>query len=126
MHHGEPFFLETSARVGGANLSNMVHIASGVNLWSEWAKIEDAVLQKASYTAPKSKSGHAGIIASLSRYDHPDYSQYTDPEIAWKLDKKYHVGFIFSDSKQDKVLSMLDKYSRIIAEDYHAAVPLKE
>jgi biotin carboxylase len=126
MHNGEPVFLETSARVGGANLSNMVHIASEVNLWREWAKIEDAVLQKASYTPPKSIPNHAGIIASLSRHDHPDYSQYSDPEIAWTLDKKYHVGFIFSDTGQDKVLDMLDKYSRIIAEDYHATVPLKE
>jgi len=126
MHNGEPFFLETSARVGGANLSSMVQIASDVNLWSEWAKIEDAVLQKSSYEAPKSKSGHAGIIASLSRYAQPDYSQYHDSEIAWTLEKDHHVGFIFSDEKQDRVLEMLEKYSRIIDEEYHAAIPLKE
>ena len=126
MHEGEPLFLETSARVGGANLSNMVHIASDVNLWSEWAKIEDAVLQKSSYAAPESKPGHAGIIASLSRHARPDYRQYTDSEIAWTLDKDHHVGFIFSHNNQDRVLNMLEKYSKIIAEDYHAAVPLKE
>jgi len=126
MHNGEPFFLETSARVGGANLSNMVLIASDVNLWSEWAKIENTVLQKSSYKAPKSKTAFAGIIASLSRFPRPDYGQYTDSEIAWTLEKDHHVGFIFGDKKQERVLEMLEKYSRIIADDYHATVPLKE
>ena len=43
---GELFFLETSSRVGGANLAEMVELASGVNLWGEWAKIESKILKK--------------------------------------------------------------------------------
>jgi len=34
---GKFYFLETSARVGGANLSELVLAASGINLWREWA-----------------------------------------------------------------------------------------
>jgi biotin carboxylase len=40
---GEFYFLETSARVGGANLAEMVEASSGINLWREWAHIEMAV-----------------------------------------------------------------------------------
>lgn len=126
MHNGEPVFLETSARVGGANLSVLVEHASGINLWRQWARIEDAVLKNEAYSAPQGTHEHAGIIASLSRYEWPDYSQYDDAEISWKLNKKYHVGFIFKSPNRNVVLEKLDKYSRIIAEDYHAAVPLKE
>ncbi|MFN2445902.1 MAG: acetyl-CoA carboxylase biotin carboxylase subunit family protein, partial [Vicinamibacterales bacterium] len=35
-------FLETSARVGGAHIAELVEAATGVNLWAEWAKIEIA------------------------------------------------------------------------------------
>ena len=35
-------FLETSARVGGAFIVDVVEAATGVNLWREWAKIEIA------------------------------------------------------------------------------------
>ncbi|OGU35686.1 MAG: ATPase, partial [Ignavibacteria bacterium GWB2_35_6b] len=37
---GEFYFLETSARVGGANIAPMIEAATGINLWREWAKIE--------------------------------------------------------------------------------------
>ena len=37
---GQFYFIETSARVGGANTAEMVEHATGVNLWSEWAKLE--------------------------------------------------------------------------------------
>ena len=39
---GELFFLETSARVGGAFIVDVVEAATGVDLWREWARIEIA------------------------------------------------------------------------------------
>ena len=33
-------FLETSARVGGANIMDLVQAATGLNLWAEWDKVE--------------------------------------------------------------------------------------
>ena len=41
-HDGELYFLETSARVGGAYIVDVVEAATGINLWREWAKIEIA------------------------------------------------------------------------------------
>ena len=41
-HDGELYFLETSARVGGAYIVDVVEAATGLNLWREWAKIEIA------------------------------------------------------------------------------------
>ena len=40
---GQYYFLETSSRVGGAHLADMVEAASGINLWKEWARMETAV-----------------------------------------------------------------------------------
>ena len=42
-------FLETSSRVGGAHLAEMVEAASGINLWAEWAKLETAIAKDEIY-----------------------------------------------------------------------------
>ncbi len=39
---GAVYFLETSARVGGANIADLIEAASGLNMWAEWAKVEVA------------------------------------------------------------------------------------
>ena len=125
-HDGQYYFLETSARVGGAHLADMVYHASGVNLWGEWARIESALLKGEKYKAPKDEGLQAGIITSLSKIESPDYSQYIDPEIAWTIDKPYHISFIFKNSDHYRVRWLIDKYCNIILNDYHAELPLKE
>lgn len=125
-HNGAFYFLETSARVGGANLASMVEAASGINLWTEWAAIEDALLTNSQYQAPKGQNMHAGIITSLSRFEKVDYAAFSDPEIWWTLPKKYHVGLIFQSPVQERILELLHKYSHLIRQEFHATVPLKE
>ena len=120
---GELFFLETSSRVGGANLAEMVQFASGVNLWWEWARIESATLKKETYELPVLTNNYAGIVVSLSRFEHPDTSEFRDPEIVWRMKKDWHIGFIVVSDSSDRVLELLDEYTRRIARDYHASLP---
>ena len=120
---GKIYFLETSARVGGANLSVLVEKATGINLWREWARIESAVLSDTKYELPDVRQDNGGIIASLSRHERPDYSLYNDPEIVWRLDKSHHIGFVFAHEQRERILEILNKYSNIIATDFHASVP---
>jgi hypothetical protein len=120
---GEYFFLETSSRVGGANLAEMVEAASGINLWGEWAKIEDAVLKGYDYKLPQIKNKYAGIVVSLSRFEHPDMSSFNDAEIVWKMDKSWHIGMIISADSQKRILELLDKYTKRIANEFHASAP---
>ncbi|MGH8311401.1 MAG: ATP-grasp domain-containing protein, partial [Steroidobacteraceae bacterium] len=49
---GRWYFLETSARVGGAHIAELIEIATGVNLWAEWAKVEVAAARQIDYRAP--------------------------------------------------------------------------
>src|SRR5436190_14433230 len=79
-HSGELYFLETSARVGGAYIVDVVEAATGINLWREWARIELAG-EFGTYTPPLSKGLYGGIVLSLARQAEPDMSGYTDPEI---------------------------------------------
>jgi hypothetical protein len=120
---GKFYFLETSSRVGGAHLSDMVEKATGVNLWAEWAKIETAMANAASYQVPKRKKNYSGIIVSLARQQWPDMSCFDDPEVVWKINKEYHVGLIVTATTRERVLELLDKYAHVIKTDFHASAP---
>lgn len=120
---GELYFLETSSRVGGANLAEMVEYASGVNLWAEWAKIETANLRGKKYKLPKINNQYAGIVVSLSRFEHPDTSSFTDKEIVWRMDKAWHIGLIVVSDSSERVLELLDQYTQRIGKEFHASLP---
>ena len=123
---GQFYFLETSSRVGGAHLAEMVEVSSDINLWAEWAKIEDAMAKEEVYKLPKKKKDYAGILVSLSRFQHPDMSGFNDPEIVWKIDKDYHVGFIVKSNSREKVLGLLDDYAERVFRDFHASAPVPD
>lgn len=120
---GKYYFLETSSRVGGANLAEMVEASSGINLWAEWAKIESAVARGESYQLPKVKKDHAGIVVSLSRYKHPNSSPFADPEICWRMNKEWHIGLILQSRSRERILKLLAAYTERIANEYHASLP---
>lgn len=123
---GELFFLETSARVGGAHLAEMVEASSGINLWKEWARLETALARGEKYEAPKAEKKYSGIIISLSRFQNPDQSVFTEPEIWWRMEEEYHVGLIIQSDKQERVLELLDKYAEKIYSDFHASAPVPD
>ena len=123
---GTFYFLETSSRVGGAHLAEMVEFSSGINIWGEWANIELAIARGEAYELPKVQNYYAGIIVSLSRHQWPDMSQFNDPEVCWKISKEYHVGMIVRSKEQHRVRELLDDYAVRIQRDYHASMPIKD
>jgi biotin carboxylase len=123
---GKFYFLETASRVGGANLAEMVEASSGINLWREWANIEIAVATGEKYTLPPVRNDYSGIIVSLSRFQHPDNSSFTDSEIVWRMNKEYHIGLIVQDKKQGTVLDLLDKYAERVRNEFHASMPIQD
>jgi hypothetical protein len=118
---GEFYFIETSARVGGASTAEMVEAATGINLWSEWAWLEAHPTEV--YALPPLKSRYAGVVISLTRQESPDTTPFTDPEIVHRLDKKQHIGFVVAADKLDRVEQLLASYAERIRRDYHMALP---
>ncbi len=123
---GDYLFLETSSRVGGANLAEMVEAASGINLWAEWAKLETAVANHEEYKPPKDSRQHAGIVVSLSRFETPDTSIFSEKELVWRSKKKWHVGLIVKAKTNKRVLELLSDYTGKIQKDFHASAPAPE
>lgn len=122
---GEVYFLETSARVGGAHIAELVEAATGVNLWAEWAKVEIAG-GKAPYEAPGPREDYAGLLVSLARQEHPDTSPFQDPEVVWRMNKEHHIGLIVQSPDPGRVRWLLDDYAGRVARDYHASAPAQE
>lgn len=123
---GEFIFLETSSRVGGAHLSDMVEAATGLNLWAEWAGVETAQAIGEKYKLPKLNEKYAGIIVSLARQEWPDMLPFNAPEVCWKMKKRQHVGIIMSSVDEERLMQLMDEYTGIIADQYNASAPVPD
>ncbi|MFA9191680.1 ATPase [Flavobacterium sp. FZUC8N2.13] len=119
---GKIYFLETSSRVGGAHIAEMVEAASNINLWKEWAIIEDALVKEKKYKLPKVKKEYAGIVLTLSKYQHPDLSSFSDPEVCFRVPLDYHAGLIVKSDNNDRILELLNHYVDRLVTDYTAVV----
>ncbi|MBI2416620.1 MAG: ATP-grasp domain-containing protein [Ignavibacteriales bacterium] len=122
---GKYYFLETSARVGGANISDLVEAASGVNLWREWAKMEVAG-PAGNYKLHAVRHDYAGMIQSLAKQEFPDTGSYNDPEIVWRLNKSFHAGLIAASPSYERIEFLISDYTERFYRDFFISQPLPE
>jgi hypothetical protein len=122
---GQLYFLETSARVGGAHIADLLEAATGVNMWAEWAKVEIAG-GKTPYQAPVPRTDYACLLVSLAKQEYPDTSAYTDAEIVWRMNRRHHVGFIAKSPDPARVQTLLDNYVARVQQDFHAFIPRED
>ncbi len=124
---GRFYFLETAARVGGANIDRMVEAATDIVLWAEAARVEIAHVKKETYQLPTVRHHYAGLIICLSQQEHPDLSSYNDPEIVWRLNNKpYHAGLLIASPNHERVEYLLAHYQERFGHDFLAVGKPKE
>jgi len=120
---GQIYFLETSARVGGAHVSDLVEAATGVNMWEEWAKVEASAND---YSTPHDRGEYAGLLITLARQEAPDTSGFDDPEIVWRMEKDHHAGLIVRSASCGRVEELLTNYGERMASDFQAWAPPRD
>jgi hypothetical protein len=123
---GAVYFLETSARVGGANIADLIETASGLNMWAEWAKVETATATGGDYKPIEEPRQQAGLLVSLARQEWPDTGGFNEPELVWQLKKKHHVGFIVKSPQRERVAELLKLYTERVRRDFHASAPPRD
>lgn len=123
---GRYYFLEIAARVGGAFISDLVTVATGVNLWREWAKLEVANLRGEVYTPPEPFASYAGSVLCLAKTAEPDTSGFNAPEIVVRMKKHHHAGLIVRSEDPDRVRELLEQHSAAFAERFLAQMPPPE
>jgi biotin carboxylase len=107
---GRWHFLETSARVGGAFIVDVIEAAAGLNLWREWAHIEIAG-EDFTYELPPVRTDYAGIVLTLAREPEPDMSSFADPEIVRRIQKHHHAGLIVRSADSARIDELLARYA---------------
>jgi carbamoylphosphate synthase large subunit len=120
---GQYYFLEVAARVGGANIEQLVESAGGLNLWGEWARLEIAHARGDHYEVMPSRRDYAGILVCLARQEWPDTSAYNDPEVVYRVDKKNHAGLVVASPDPRRVEALLHSYAERFAGDFLAVLP---
>ncbi|HET9441471.1 MAG TPA: hypothetical protein VFO52_14945 [Longimicrobiales bacterium] len=120
------YFLETAARVGGAYIAEMVEAATGVNLWTEWARLEVSTLSGEQYHLPPTREEYGAVILSLARQQWPDTSGYDDAEVAHRINKEFHAGLVLRSPRQARIRALLDDYGHRFLHDFAASMPAKE
>ncbi|MBV9343174.1 MAG: ATP-grasp domain-containing protein [Acidobacteria bacterium] len=116
------YFLECAARVGGAYINEMVETATGINLWREWARIETS--GRLAYKLPEVRREYSAVILCLARQEEPDTSGYNDPEIAIRIKRAHHAGFILRSPDPGRIQTLLEIYGDRFAEEFLAIEPL--
>jgi biotin carboxylase len=122
---GKFYFIEIAARVGGAYISDAIEAATGINLWREWARLEVGA-GKQPYKLPETRRDYSGVILSLARQERPDTSAYTDPEIAYRVSKYHHAGFVLKSSSANRIRELLDSYRERFVDDFLATQPVPD
>ena len=123
---GQFYFLETSSRVGGAHIPDMIEAATGVNIWREWARLEDALLRKNDYSVEIKSNLFAGLLIALAKEKNPDTSIFKCPQIFKFLSIDNHIGIVFKSESEQQIIEDLDCASEIIAESILNILPPTE
>jgi biotin carboxylase len=123
---GKLYFLETSSRVGGAHIPDLVEASSSINIWREWAKIEDALLKGKNYEISKSTGYYSGLIIALIKDKEPDYNDFECEEAVKFLPIDYHVGIVYKSNNSVAVQERLDSAAEKIHAELLNILPPKD
>lgn len=124
--NGQFYFLETSSRVGGAHIPDMIEASTGVNIWKEWAKIENALLRNEKYSLKQPKKSFGGLLVSLTKEKHPETESFICEEVAKFLSKDFHIGIVYKAETADKVRKRLDEAAFYITSELLSILPAQD
>ena len=103
----------------------MVEASTGINLWREWARIENAWLNDTPYQLAKPSDLYGGLIICLSRDKNPDCKEFEAPEVYKFLPMDYHVGLVYQSNNAEKIQELLDDAAMKINDHHLSIMPPK-
>jgi biotin carboxylase len=120
---GSFYFLETAARVGGAHIADVVELATGINPWVEWARLEVASVFGMEYVLPPVQPLYAGSVICLARQEQPDTSSFDAPEVARRLNRHHHAGLLLQADSAERIEALVQQYSERFLNEFCAVEP---
>ena len=104
----------------------MIEAATGVNIWREWAKLENALLDGETYTVEETQKLFAGLIVSLAKEKHSDTTDLQNEDVEKFLPIDYHIGIVYKATTEEKIQERLDEAATIVTERILNILPPKD
>ncbi len=123
---GKWYFLETSSRVGGAHIPDLVEASTGINIWREWAKMEDDMLHGNKYEIGQPSDYAAGLLVALANSKNPDYSLMEQEDVVKFLPIDNHVGVVYRCSTAQQLLDRLNAATEQVQQNFLSVIPPKD
>lgn len=120
---GRMYFLDIAARVGDFPMPGLIEVATGINLWREWARLEVSSLRYQPYSAPDSFETNAGVAFSCAQGANLDVNEFEAPEIAGRFKSDRYTGVIVRSGNLDRVRELLRQISAGLAAQLLAQLP---
>ena len=70
------------------------------------------------YKIPPPLNQFAGIVLTLSKFEHPDLSGFNDSEVCFRVPLEYHAGLIVKSEKHERIRELLDDYAERLMKDF--------
>ena len=61
---------------------------------------------------------HFCIFLTLSKFQHPDLSEFNDEEVCFRVPLDYHAGLIVKSESHTRIRELLDNYADRLIKDY--------
>lgn len=109
-------FLEASCRVGAGLIEEMVEAEAGINLWAEWAKLEEGELRPP-YLLQRQRERYAGVLATATAARQPDPSPYLGEGVRAVPAKPHHLGLVVEGASEAEVSARLQALAERVGQD---------
>ena len=104
----------------------MVEAATGVNIWREWAKLENAVLDGTQYSVEETQKLFGGLIIALAKDKHPNIDNLKSDEVVKFLPIDYHIGIVYKSDNPERIQQKLDEAATYVTEEILNIIPPKD
>ncbi|TNE68581.1 ATPase [bacterium] len=105
---GKFYFIQSSGKVSGHYIAELVEAANGLNLWREWAKMEMAQPQESAYQCPKPETNQARVVRIPTENPPLCSSRIQHQSIVWRQVSHNHVTVVIK-AKSFEELEMIEK-----------------
>ncbi|MDP2037831.1 MAG: ATPase, partial [Ignavibacteria bacterium] len=69
---------------------------------------------------------YAAIIISLAKQESPDISSFSEPEVVWKMTKRYHAGLVVSSPDYNRITKLISDYTDRFYKEFFSSQPLPD
>lgn len=111
---GQFYYIQSSAKVGGNYVAELVETSTGINLWREWAKLEMCSIDENAYVCPKPKRNQAMVIR-IPTDNPPELSNALQHEaIVWRQVSHNHVTVVIKSELNETLYEIKDSLLSLI------------